>query len=597
MPQLNFYQRKIDLLSDELKKLKKKLLLFSWLRFFAFLPFLLFVILYFVNHHAFLYLILSLPFLILFVFLVLKYNAIDDNITFHSSKIEVNQNEIKYLNFDYLDKNGGEEFKKLNPFLTNDFDVFGAGSLFQYINRCNTKDGISKLAQNLAEPNIDSVLIKKKQAAIDELSKKTELIQDIQVISGFINENKYEKVVLKSWMKQEQSSFTTEHIVSFGIAILNIILLILASFNIFSWVYFTVSIIFSLFFVGRNKKKFITSFSQISNLAENISYYKNIFQILEDEKVESEYLQALQTSLNVNDTTASVAFKNLHKILGIYEIRNFPLLSYLLNAFFLLDIHSLYYLAKWKSEYNQHFMSWFDMFSELEMLISFATFSFNNKEHITIPKIEEHGFKIAAKNLGHPLINTTTRVNNDFELEGMPATLIITGANMAGKSTFLRTVAVNLILAMNGAPVVASQFTFSPCKILSSIKIQDSLLDEQSYFYAELLRLQEIVEYTEKNPKTLVILDEILRGTNTKDKQTGSLGFIEKLIHLNTPTIVATHDLVIGDLEKKYPGIAQNRCFEVELLDDQLSFDYKLKEGISQKLNASFLMKKMGIIE
>jgi DNA mismatch repair ATPase MutS len=168
---------------------------------------------------------------------------------------------------------------------------------------------------------------------------------------------------------------------------------------------------------------------------------------------------------------------------------------------------------------------------------------------------------------------------------------------MAGKSTFLRTLAVNLILAMNGAPVIAKEFSFFPCDILSSIKVQDSLTNNESYFYAELLRLKDIIEHVKSNPNTLVILDEILRGTNTKDKQTGSLGFLEKLIQLNAMVIVATHDLVIGELEQKYPYIASNNCFEVELIDDQLFFDYKLKEGISKKLNASFLMKKMEIID
>jgi len=158
-------------------------------------------------------------------------------------------------------------------------------------------------------------------------------------------------------------------------------------------------------------------------------------------------------------------------------------------------------------------------------------------------------------------------------------------------------VGVNMLLAMTGAPVVAESFTFTPCDIFSSLKIQDSLINNESYFYAELLRLKDIIEQTQKQPKTLVILDEILRGTNTKDKQTGSLGFLEKLIQLGAPVIVATHDLIIGDMEQTHPGIAVNRCFEVELVDDQLYFDYKLKNGVSQKLNASFLLKKMEIID
>jgi DNA mismatch repair ATPase MutS len=168
---------------------------------------------------------------------------------------------------------------------------------------------------------------------------------------------------------------------------------------------------------------------------------------------------------------------------------------------------------------------------------------------------------------------------------------------MAGKSTFLRTLSINLILAMNGAPVCARGFRFIPCDLLSSIKIQDSLSNNESYFYAELVRIREIIDHVQTNPRTLVVLDEILRGTNTRDKQTGSRGLLEKLISLNAVVLVATHDLALGELEKNYPDVVTNNCFEVELTNDQLIFDYKLKPGISQKLNASYLMKKMGIIE
>ena len=168
---------------------------------------------------------------------------------------------------------------------------------------------------------------------------------------------------------------------------------------------------------------------------------------------------------------------------------------------------------------------------------------------------------------------------------------------MAGKSTFLRTVATNLILAMNGSPVCAKELVFTPCDIMSSIKIQDSLSKNESYFYAEISRLKDIVNHVKSGKRTMIVLDEILRGTNTKDKQIGSLGLLKKLISDNSIVFIATHDLVIGDLEKTYPRIARNYCFEVELLNEHLTFDYKLKNGVSQKLNASFLLKKMDLID
>jgi DNA mismatch repair ATPase MutS len=210
--------------------------------------------------------------------------------------------------------------------------------------------------------------------------------------------------------------------------------------------------------------------------------------------------------------------------------------------------------------------------------------------------LSTQSFEFDAIELGHPLIKKEIRVNNNFTIKGKPSITIITGANMAGKSTFLRSISINLILAMNGAPVCAKKLIFSPSDIMSSIKIQDSLFKNESYFYAELLRLKEVITHANNNPQTIIFLDEILRGTNTKDKQNGTLGLLEKLISQKSIAFIATHDLSIGELEKKYPDIVKNYCFEVELTHDQLIFDYKLKNGISNKLNASFLMKKMGII-
>jgi len=234
--------------------------------------------------------------------------------------------------------------------------------------------------------------------------------------------------------------------------------------------------------------------------------------------------------------------------------------------------------------------------SEFESLLSFSVFAYNNQESVSYPVISDNEFTFHAIELGHPLLHPSVRICNDISFSGTPSVLIITGANMAGKSTFLRTLSVNLILAMNGAPVCAKELVFTPCDIMSSIKIQDSLLNNESYFYAELLRIKDVIDHVKVNPRTLVILDEILRGTNTRDKHLGSVGLLEKLISLNSVVMIATHDLAIGELEKTYPDIVLNHCFEVELTNDQLIFDYKLKKGVSRKLNASFLMKKMGII-
>jgi len=379
---------------------------------------------------------------------------------------------------------------------------------------------------------------------------------------------------------------------------LNIIWLLLCVFGVLTWMSFILPISISQLVIYFQKNRISKYYSRINNIVGIFAKYAKVLRMIEDEYFESEYLKSLQSKLMVHETKASNSLNSLFKILNAFEIQHNALISFVLNSLFLFDIHVCFRLHEWRKKQRGEVDKWFSTIGEMEVLISFASFAFNNIDDVTYPTIlKDDVFQIDAVELGHPLLQPNIRVNNDFSVNGVPSIQIITGANMAGKSTFLRTLAVNLLIAMNGAPVIARKFSFFPCDIFSSIKVQDSLTNNESYFYAELLRLKDIIEHVRTHPKTLVILDEILRGTNTKYKLTGSMGILKKLMHLNAMVIIATHDLSIAELENVYAGTVMNSCFEVELTDDQLFFDYKLKTGISKKLNASFLMQKMEIID
>jgi hypothetical protein len=591
-----YYQNRIIALEEEQKRLKKKSRQYSLIRLCLFLCFAGSLFLLFKTNYIVLPFIILIVSLGLFILFVVKHNKLEDAITLLSAKIQINKDELLYLDHKYSDRNAGEKYATINTSLSNDFDLFGRGSLFQYINRCNTQKGRDTLAQSLCFPDKSQELIRQKQGAINELCDNNAFIQDFQSITKFIRGNGTESV-LQNWMNEAQKDFSSIRIIAIVLGLINIVCALLSAFSLLPWQVLTSTLTISLIFVNIHNKKILKTHSQLISIATDLENYIAAFQQIEETPFQSEHLLALKKSLALNDTATSKILGSLHKILSVFEIRENRLLSFLLNAFILLDIHIFYSFSRWKLKYNSNTSVWFAAFNEMETLISFATFAFNNSEDVVYPTVSDEGFSVQAQEMGHPLINPTVRVNNSFSISGMPSVLIITGANMAGKSTFLRTVGVNLLLAMNGAPVVARSFTFTPCDIFPCIKIQDSLINNESYFYAELLRLKEIIEQAKKQPKTFVILDEILRGTNTKDKQTGSLGFIEKLIQLKVPVIVATHDLIIGELEQKHTGVAINQCFEVELIDDQLYFDYKLKKGISQKLNASFLLRKMEIID
>jgi DNA mismatch repair ATPase MutS len=234
--------------------------------------------------------------------------------------------------------------------------------------------------------------------------------------------------------------------------------------------------------------------------------------------------------------------------------------------------------------------------AEADALCSLANFHFNHPESV-FPSIAEDGILLRARGMGHPLIPTRTRVDNPADITGWRHFTIITGANMAGKSTYLRTVGVNLVLAMAGSAVIAVEMTFCPAQLITSIRTRDSLQKNESYFYAELKRLKQIIDRLSQGQKLIILLDEILKGTNSRDKQSGSRALLEKLLHHDASGIIATHDLALGEMEKDHPGNIINKSFEVVIENDLLVFDYKLKEGIARQMNATFLMKKMGITD
>jgi DNA mismatch repair ATPase MutS len=262
----------------------------------------------------------------------------------------------------------------------------------------------------------------------------------------------------------------------------------------------------------------------------------------------------------------------------------------------LWDYICIFRLEKWKAGFKDLFPVWLEMLGEVDALISFSNYAANNPD-FTYPAISIDNTVISAKNLGHQLIEANKRVCNDFKLERHGIICIVSGANMAGKSTFLRTIAINFILGMAGAPVCAEKMSFIPLKLFTSMRTTDSLSNNESYFYAELKRLKLLKAKIENGEPVLFILDEILKGTNSADKSLGSKLFLGKMIELGATGLIATHDTSLGELENSWPDQIINKCFEIEIEGENIKFDYKLHNGITRKMNAAFLMKQMGILE
>jgi DNA mismatch repair ATPase MutS len=302
----------------------------------------------------------------------------------------------------------------------------------------------------------------------------------------------------------------------------------------------------------------------------------------------------MKATAGLNDQTAGRRLKKLQGLTSALDNRLNILVSIVANAYLLWDLQIVYRVELWRRQNSAHLPLWLETIYQFDAISGFSAFSYNNPDYC-IPEIKSDGYFLQMKGAGHPLINKSLMVTNDLEMGKNQKLLVITGANMAGKSTFLRTIGVNLVLAMAGSVVCAREFITCPIGLHTSIRTTDSVQKNESYFYAELLRLKAIIDRLAMGEKLFIIIDEMLRGTNSKDKHLGSQALIEQLIRLGGTGLLATHDIALGELADKYPSDITNYRFEVEIKNDELFFDYKLKTGISQNLNASFLMKKMGI--
>ncbi len=265
-----------------------------------------------------------------------------------------------------------------------------------------------------------------------------------------------------------------------------------------------------------------------------------------------------------------------------------------LNLLLQWNLQQALNLEEWKAKNPSSIQNWLEALGEMDALCSLAILRFNHPQW-AIPQFTETHFQLSAKNMGHPLIPHDKRVTNEMVIEGNDQIMLITGSNMAGKSTYLRSAGVNIVLAMAGAPVCATTFSLSPVHLLSSMRITDNLEENTSTFYAELKKLKFILENVNNREPVFILLDEILRGTNSFDRHTGSVALIKQFIKKTTPAVIATHDVALAGLEKEFPGNIKNYHFDVQVSGEELHFDYLLKPGICSSLNASLLMKKIGI--
>lgn len=591
---LEIYQQQISNRQQNLRKLEKKRSLFGWLRFLSMGT--AFVMFWFIWSNGVL-ILLPIPFLLIGFFLFILRKDIENNDAIANLQrlIKISEKEIEVLRHHFTDLPDGTEFKPEHHEYANDLDIFGRASLYQYINRCTSEQGKKLFAEWLLSPAPDDTILQR-QAAVKELEPQVEWRHQLQSYGLEKPATKSIEYKINAWL-QEPFQFInkpTWRVLRFLLPIISITLLASHLSGILTASVFYPAILLMLLVSFGVSRQVMPAYMHLDKAATHLATLSKSISCIEEIHFKSGLLLQLQKAYLHNSRSSSQTIRNLKNILDRFDIRLNPLVFIPLNTFLFWDIQQVMILENWKKENKEHIGDWFHSLAEIESISSLANLSFNHPGWSFVTISKEHGTVIADE-LGHPLIPKEKLVTNSFSTAGNEGLNLITGSNMAGKSTFLRSVGVNIVLAMMGSPVCARSFTVSNMKVISSMRVSDNLEENTSTFYAELKKLKEVIEAVYRNEKVILLLDEILRGTNSADRHTGSKALIKQLIHHQAAGLIATHDLELAKLADEFPDQLHNYHFDVQVAGDELYFDYKLKKGVCTSMNASLLMKKIGI--
>ncbi len=572
----------------ELFSNNKKLWGLSLTRIFLFLSIILCVYSYFKLNSEIWLIIAGLLFIAFIVFIKL-YNDLKIRINYFKSLLQIIEDEKKYIQDDFSSFESGEEFiDNRHPFST-DLDVFGEKSLFQRISRSSENAYKVNLAQHFKAPSLEIKQIISRQDILKDLKSRRQFRLESRVL---LNSNDtVDKSSFRFWLNS-QELFT-------GIKwdILRFTLLILSSGGItLSFVQggihslLIVTMILNLAVLGLLAKKINHYHNIISMPGDGIKAYLQLSQNIQSQSFSSDYLNELKSSSKLSE----VKLKSLQSGIKLLDQRLNGFVGLLLNLFFAYDLWIIRRLEKWKKAHSKSIIEFLEEIVQYKVYESMANYV-DHHPHFTFPNLTEdivfHAFQLA-----HPFLSEEEAIGNEMNFSAKDNFYLITGANMAGKSTFLRAIGINWIMGMSGLPVNAQVLNMKPVRLMTSMRINDSLVKGDSYFKAEVERLKSIIDFVSGDETRIILLDEVLRGTNSTDKRTGTIGFCEKLQKLGAKGLLATHDLEVARHFEASSGI-KNINFESRVEGDQLVFDYKLREGIAQNTNASIIMRQRGIID
>ena len=551
------YQQRIDEAEKELQTVKNKIMRISSLRVVLFLAGVFGVIYGYDAGTAVLCLIIALTF-VPFLMLVKFHNGLFFRKEWLETCIRVNRDEISALDNNYEPFDEGAEFVNAAHRYSLDLDIFGHHSLFQAMNRTCTSFGKNKLAEWLQKPSEKKEEIEERQAAVGELAGYDKFRESFRITGLLYKGEAGDRNEIKEWTKS--SAYFSRMWWSFGLI------------------------------------KHVTNLQGIYDKKLRIlSIYAKLIELIDEQEMKAPLLARLKANFGTDGKRTTEVLKELSAELDRLDLRNNLIMYVLLEGSMFWQLRQVMRIEEWRRKYGGCLLHWLDTLGEMDALCSMGTFAFNHPAY-TYPVIADRPFVFRAREMGHPLMPVNQCVKNDAEIPSRPFFVIITGANMAGKSTYLRTIGINYVLACIGSPVCCDSLEIYPARLITSLRTSDSLNDNESYFFAELKRLKQIIDRLNSGEELFIILDEILKGTNSMDKQKGSFALVKQLMTLKANGIIATHDLLLGKLIEYFPDEIRNYCFEADITNNELAFSYKMREGVARNMNACFLMKKMGLV-
>lgn len=528
---------------------------------------------------------------LIFIWLIKRHDRLKKLQRYHTALIEINRTELDVLNGNFYELPEGNEYKDPDHFYSQDIDLFGRGSFFQYLNRTALESGSVRLAEILTENECEG--IDEKQKAIKELKDLPEWRQQFSALASLVKVEIGAKKVVR-WL-DEYVGFVPARLplLSIFFSIISLVLLGLFFTNNLAGIIVALWFFLGLGITGLFLKKINKLVSDTSQVQATFEQFYQLLSKIEQQDFSSELLKSKKESIINEAESASSILKRFSKLLDALDQRSNMIVGVFTNGFLLRDLWIAQKVEQWIKEHHNQIDDWFQVISFFDAYNSLGNYAFNHPHH-SFPEIQEGNEMLHSVNACHPLLRKEAAVANDFNIE-KEQFFIITGANMAGKSTFLRTVALQIVMANIGLPVCAENSSYAPIKLITSMRTTDSLTKDESYFFSELKRLKYIVDHIQKD-RYFIILDEILKGTNSTDKAIGSRKFVDKLVRSHSTGIIATHDLSLCKAADELQQV-ENYYFDATIKEDELFFDYKLRKGICQNMNASFLLKNMGIVE